>query len=94
MCSTRGATTINTVRNRKLGSNWFIAKSFDTLREKETLEDPFKSILRPNVHKVCCFRRLFREKFKIVQITDLSIIRTLMGYKLQPTGSSPKEIRS
>ena len=89
------------LRDGKLGSNWLIAKGFDTLREKERLE---KLILRPSIHKVSCFMRLFREKFnadvyqrfvfKIGQITDLSIIRTLMGYKLQPRGSSPKEIGS
>ena len=85
-------------------STKIIAKGFDTLREKERLEDALKSILRHSVCKVRRFRRLSREKFitdvyrrlvfQIVQITDLSIIRTLMRYKLHPTGSSPEEIGS
>ena len=92
------------VRNKKLGSNWLIAKGFDTLREKKEHWDPLKSIVRPSVHNVWRFRRLFREKFiadvhqrfvfEILQITHLLIVGMSICDNFQPTGSNLKEIDS
>ena len=60
------------VHNRKPGSNQRIAISFDTLREKEKIGIPCLAMLRSSLHKVCQFKRLFREKLNAESILILS----------------------